>query len=124
MPYAYLYLSVVTIDWILVAEGMGCTPSGWTTKDGKLDGNEQEAKYPIDHAVDECARACSGVSSMFGLRKCDTKFCKCVCFYHASNDGTCVLDKLHNDRGALLLKYVPKGDACIFILLSGLNFNV
>ena len=117
-PYAYLYLFVGTIDWILVAEGMRCTPSGWTSKDGKLDGNEQQANYPIDHAVDECARTCSGVSSVFGIRSCDTKFCKCVCFYHASTDGTCVLNPY---RSALLFKYVPKGNFCIFIHSSGLN---
>ena len=120
-PYAYVYLFVGTIDWILAEVGKRCKPSGWTSKDGKIDGNNQVAMYPIDHAVDDCARTCSGISSMFGVRNCDAKFCKCVCFYHASNDGTCVLEKLHNDRGALLFKYVPKGDFCIFVLLSRLN---
>ena len=114
-PYAYVYLFVGTIDWILAEVGKRCKPSGWTSKDGKIDGNNQVAMYPIDHAVDDCARTCSGISSMFGVRNCDAKFCKCVCFYHASNDGTCVLDKLHNDRGALVFKYIPKGVFCIFI---------
>ena len=96
---------------------MRCNPGGWTSKDGKLDGNEQQANYPIDHAIDECARACSGVSSMFGVQNCYTKFCKCVCFYRASYDGTCV-HKYYNS--ALLFKYIPKGDFCIFIHSSGL----
>ena len=97
---------------------MRCNPGGWTSKDGKLDGNEQQANYPIDHAIDECARACSGVSSMFGVQNCATKFCKCVCFYRASYDGTCV-HKYYNS--ALLFKYIPKGDFCIFIHSNVLN---
>ena len=97
------------IDWILVAEGVKCKgKTQWTAKDGKRNGNEKAAKYRVENAVEQCAKACSGISLMFRLKDCDGTFCKCVCEIDVSNDGTCVLESaLTNDQQ--LFKYVPKG---------------
>ena len=93
----------------MVAEGRKCKGRlGWTTKDGKRDGNEKAANYLIENAVEECAKACSGISLMFRLMDCDGSFCKCVCEIDVSADGTCVFQTANTDD-ALLFKYVPKG---------------
>ena len=72
-------------------------------------------------SVEECAEACTGVSSMFifgtndfGKKRCNWKGCKCYCETSAAADGTC---KVKNHRGYRLYRYDTWGNISITIFL-------
>ena len=65
-------------------------------------------------SVEECAEACTGVSSMFifgtndfGKKRCNRKGCKCYCETSAATDGTC---NVKNHRGYRLYRYDTWGN--------------
>ena len=111
-------------DWIQIAEGRKCKnvlnkgSSIWIVRDGKTDdGARNDALFPFNQVVEGCARACSGISSVFRVKNCEKSSCRCICETQASSDGTCVLE---DDDNLLLYKYVPKGFVFIFIHILGI----
>lgn len=108
----------IILEYQLVARHSKCDDSkgnSWTVKshfDGK---NWIQEKFSEENAVENCARRCNGMSSMFRLTRCPRGLCRCICEIDASPDGTCVQDDgIKSGLGAqrhLLYKYVPTGFA-------------
>ena len=79
----HLYrFGTTNIDWSLVDEKKEC-------------GGEEVNKGGMD-SIDQCAMACSKLSSMFvfgtndfGNDRCFSDGCKCICETAAKDDGTC-----------------------------------
>ena len=70
------------LEWSLVGEKKEC--SGDEISKGKMV------------SIGECASACNGVASMFafgtndfGVPRCDSNGCQCLCETAAADDGTC-----------------------------------
>ena len=71
-------------------------------------GGSEKNKGRVE-SVDACAQACKGVSSMFalgtndfGVNRCNSNGCKCLCETSAADDGTC---NVVNHKGYRLYKF-------------------
>ena len=76
------YFLEPAVEWILVEEKKEC--GGVEVNKGTMD------------SIAKCAKACSGVASMFifgtndfGVVRCFSDGCKCVCETAAKDDGSC-----------------------------------
>ena len=95
------------VDWLLVAEKSKCQ-------------DDSEIDIETVSTLQECARVCKGISSMFAFGtndfegdKCTSDGCKCLCEVSALKHGECTL--LEN-LGYRLYRYVAKGtkfDPCV-----------
>ena len=88
---------------------------GWSlVGDKKECGGSEKSKGRMD-SIEECAEACTGVSTMFafgtndyGTNRCKSKNkgCKCLCETSAGDDGTC---NMVNHKGYRLYKFGTSG---------------
>ena len=106
----------IILDWVLVAIGKRCKGRDWTPLDGKINGKKKDAKYPIEQRIEGCARACSGISSMFRALGCHAHGCGCACETSASLDGSCELEE-SNNRHNELFRFVPKGQISMLLYI-------
>ena len=94
------YFLEPAVEWILVEEKKEC--GGVEVNKGTMD------------SIAKCAKACSGVASMFifgtndfGKKRCNRKGCKCICEVEAAYDGTC---NTKRHRGYRLYRYDTWGN--------------
>ena len=88
--------------------------AGWSLVGEKQECGGKEELMGRLESVEECAEACTGVSSMFifgtndfGKKRCNWKGCKCYCETSAAADGTC---NVKNHRGYRLYRYDTWGN--------------
>ena len=81
-------------------------------KETKECGGDEVNKGRMDSIV-KCAKACNGISSMFafgtndfGVVRCYSDGCQCICETAAKDDGTC---EMADHKGYHLYKYEPFG---------------
>ena len=101
------FSAIDVVDWLLVAEKSKCQ-------------DDSEIDIESVSTLQECARVCKGISSMFafgtndfGEDQCISEGCKCLCEVSALKHGECTLLE---SLGYRLYRYVSKGT--IFITLS------
>ena len=87
------------IEWNLVVKTKEC--GGSEVNKGRMD------------SIDECAKACNGISSMFafgtndfGVVRCFSDGCQCLCETAAKDDGTC---DMVDHKGYHLYRLGPLG---------------
>ena len=87
------------LEWNLVHETQEC--EGTEISKGSKD------------SIDECAKACNGVASMFvlgtndfGAQRCHADGCECFCETGAKDDGTCATV---DHKGFHLYRFGPLG---------------
>ena len=75
-------------------------------------------------SIDDCAKACNGVASMFalgtndfGVIRCYSDGCTCLCETGAADDGTC--DTVSH-KGYHLYRFEPLGN---YLIRSSINFD-
>ena len=80
--YRRMDINNIFLEWSLVEETKEC-------------GGQEISKGNKD-SIDDCAKACDGVSSMFalgtndfGTTRCYADGCSCLCETGAKDDGTC-----------------------------------
>ena len=92
-----LFTILVRVEWTLVSENTECS------------GSETEKQLQPDSDIQDCARECSGVSSMFLF---SPRRNRCFCETAASTDGTCDVIDI---QGWDLYKYGNEGNFLIIL---------
>ena len=76
-------------------------------------------------SIDDCAKACNGVASMFalgtndfGVIRCYSDGCTCLCETGAADNGTC---ESVSHKGYHLYRIEPLGN---YLLRSSINFTL
>ena len=94
------FSAIDVVDWLLVAEKSKCQ-------------DDSEIDIETVSTLQECARVCKGISSMFAFGtndfegdQCTSEGCKCLCEVSASKHGECTLLE---SLGYRLYRYVAKG---------------
>ena len=78
-------------------------------------------KFSKEYAVENCARRCNGLASMFRLTRCPEGFCRCICEFSASADGTCVIQTEESLKNHQIYKFIPTGFVKQCFMMSDIN---
>ena len=88
----YCFSNILGVQYELVSTSKIC--SGGREDKGRIG------------TVEECAKQCTNVASMFIYAKCDSADCRCYCETGASADGTC--DRTDNSQYRLY-RFIQEG---------------